>query len=359
MKLNVRNDNIPLGTSIRNVKVPQQLKVKLPSGIEFIDDAFGNGFTPSTVTLFTGEPGAGKTTLMLTLADSLAAQGYCVYFNTAEESLYQVAMTCERLDIQNDFYPGQETDIDQLIANCDQLRANNPGKPFFLIVDSLQTLEDNEGGFTKNATTRCLEVLTNYAKEHYVNVITICQVNKSGEMAGSQKLKHMVDAMIHLQLCDKKLMKELDCDLTGVRSLTVEKNRFGSSGWLFLLDLEETGFVEKFRYGIKNVNISDKTKGKDTSKQEAINVNLARTSDEFSKLKEQLMQKKLELEQQKNITVTAPKSCDELEAQAQREEAQIEAFKQTAQAAGVEINDDMTWEEKLEVIKQSSVYKTL
>lgn len=293
----LRNDNIPLGTSIRAVKVPQQLKVKLPSGIEFIDDAFGNGFTPSTVTLFTGEPGAGKTTLMLTLADSLAAQGYCVYYNTAEESLYQVAMTCERLDVQNDFYPGQETDIEKLIENCDTLRAANPNKPFFLIVDSLQTLEDNAGGFNRNATTRCLEVLTSYAKEHYINVITICQVNKSGEMAGSQKLKHMVDSMIHLQLCDKKLMKELDCDLTGVRSLTVEKNRFGSSGWLFLLDLDETGFVEKFRYGIKNVNISDKIKGKDTTKQETINVNLARTDDEFSKLREQLKIKAEQLKQ--------------------------------------------------------------
>ena len=309
----LRNDNIPLGTSIRAVKVPQQLKVKLPSGIEFIDDAFGNGFTPSTVTLFTGEPGAGKTTLMLTLADSLAAQGYCVYYNTAEESLYQVAMTCERLDVQNDFYPGQETDIEKLIENCDTLRANNPNKPFFLIVDSLQTLEDNAGGFNRNATTRCLEVLTSYAKEHYINVITICQVNKSGEMAGSQKLKHMVDSMIHLQLCDKKLMKELDCDLTGVRSLTVEKNRFGSSGWLFLLDLEETGFVEKFRYGIKNVNISDKIKGKDTTKQETINVNLARTDDEFSKLREQLKIKADQLKQKSEEPISNLNIDEEIE----------------------------------------------
>ena len=350
MKLNVRDNNIPLGTSIRNIKVPEQLKTRLPSGIEFIDDAFGNGFTPSTVTLFTGEPGAGKTTLMLTLADSLAAKGYCVYYNTAEESLYQVAMTCERLEINNDFYPGQETDIEALIANCDELRAKNPNKPFFLIVDSLQTLEDNQGGFSKSATTRCLEVLTDYAKQHYINVISICQVNKSGEMAGSQKLKHMVDAMIHLQLCDKKLMKELDCDLTGVRSLTVEKNRFGSSGWLFLLDLEENGFVEKFRYGIKNINASDKAKGKDTSKQESINANLARTNDEFTKLKEQLMQRKLELEQQKNAIVNAPLSYDALQEQAQKEEAQIEK----AKLNGVEITDDMTWEQKLSIINQSS-----
>jgi len=296
----IRNDEIKLGTSIRSVKVPDQLKVKLKSGIEFIDDAFGNGFTPSTVTLFTGEPGAGKTTMMLTLADSLAAQGYCVYYNTAEESIYQVAMTCERLGISNDFYPGQETDIEKLIDNCDELRKSHPNKPFFLIVDSLQTLEESNGAHTKSSATKALEALTSYAKEHYVNIITICQVNKSGEMAGSQKLKHMVDSMIHLSLCDKKLMKELDCDLTGVRSLTVEKNRFGSSGWLFLLDLSETGFVEKFRYGIKNTNVADKMAGKDTTQQEKVNQTLMNNQsqnkfDALAKMKEDLLKKKEEL----------------------------------------------------------------
>jgi predicted ATP-dependent serine protease len=310
MKINsLKNDQISLGSSIKSIKVPQQLKTKLPSGIEWIDDAFGNGFTPSTVTLFTGEPGAGKTTLMLTLADSLAGQGYCVHFNTAEESLYQVAMTCERLNIKNDFFPGQETDIDALIKNCDDLRNMHNNKPFFLIVDSLQTLEDNEGGFNKSSAVRCLEKLTSYAKENYVNIITICQVNKSGEMAGSQKLKHMVDSMIHLQLCDKKLMKELECDLTGVRTLSVEKNRFGSSGYFFFLDLNEDGFEEKFRYGNKpKVNLTDRLAGKNTTqKQDSVNVTFASSmnEDKFSalnKMKEELLKKKQEINENTNKT---------------------------------------------------------
>jgi hypothetical protein len=116
----------------------------------------------------------------------------------------------------------------------------------------------------------------------------------------------MVDSMIHLQLCDKKLMKELDCDLTGVRTLTVEKNRFGSSGWLFLLDLQSDGFVEKFRYGIKNTNISDKMAGKDTTKNDVVNVTLARQNDDkfsaLNKMKSDLLKKKQELDNQVNET---------------------------------------------------------
>ena len=74
-----------------------------------------------------------------------------------------------------------------------------------------------------------LQMLTDYAKEHYVNVICIGQVNKSGSMAGSQKLKHMVDAMVHLSI-EKK-----DEDFKGLRVLETVKNRFGGSGWTFFL----------------------------------------------------------------------------------------------------------------------------
>ena len=70
-----------------------QLKKRCKTGIKFIDDAFGGkGMTPSVCTLFTGTPGAGKTTLMLQLADSLTRQGHVCLFNTAEESLYQVRL---------------------------------------------------------------------------------------------------------------------------------------------------------------------------------------------------------------------------------------------------------------------------
>ena len=226
MKLNLKDKNIGFGINILDITVPNQLRKRHKTDIDYINSAFGgNGFTPSTVSLFTGEPGAGKTTLMLVLADSLTRTNACTLYNTAEESLYQVKLTCERLMLQNGFVAGQETHVPTLLKNCDELRKHNPDKPFFLIVDSLQTLNDGKYGENTNggSAIRSLQMLTDYAKEHYINVICIGQVNKSGNMAGSQKLKHMVDSMIHMSI-EKK-----NEELIGCRVLETVKNRFGGA----------------------------------------------------------------------------------------------------------------------------------
>lgn len=249
MKLNIKNDKIVFGTNILDIQIPNKLRERNKCGVPFIDDAFGGeGFTPSTISLFTGEPGAGKTTLMLTLADALTSQGYACLFNTAEESLYQVKLTCERLALQNGFIAGQETYVPRLLEQCDALRSKFPNRPFFLIVDSLQTLNDGKYGeehTNGQSAVRALQMLTDYAKEHYVNVICIGQVNKSGNMAGSQKLKHMVDAMLHLSI-EKK-----DEDFKGLRVLETVKNRFGGAGWTFFMDLKQNGFEEVARVGVR------------------------------------------------------------------------------------------------------------
>jgi DNA repair protein RadA/Sms len=249
MKLNVKNDGIVFGTNILDINVPSKLRERNPCGVDYIDAAFGGeGFTPSTISLFTGEPGAGKTTLMLTLANALTSQGYTCLFNTAEESLYQVKLTCERLELSSGFIAGQESYVPRLLKQCDMLRKKIGNKPFFLIVDSLQTLNDGKYGeehTNGQSAVRALQLLTDYAKEHYINVICIGQVNKSGNMAGSQKLKHMVDAMLHLSI-EKK-----DEDFKGLRVLETIKNRFGGAGWTFFLDLKKEGFNEVARVGTK------------------------------------------------------------------------------------------------------------
>ena len=249
MKLNVKRDNIVFGTNILDLRVPSKLRERHPCGVEYLDSAFGGeGFTPSTISLFTGEPGAGKTTLMLTLANALTSQGYTCLFNTAEESLYQVKLTCERLELTSGFIAGQESYVPRLIKNCNILRKKFPNKPFFLIVDSLQTLNDGKYGedhTNSQSAVRALQILTDYAKEHYINVVCIGQVNKSGNMAGSQKLKHMVDAMLHLSIERK------DEDFKGLRVLETIKNRFGGAGWTFFLDLKKEGFNEVARVGVR------------------------------------------------------------------------------------------------------------
>ena len=248
MKLSTRVDDIAFGTNILDVRVPAKLRKRVKSSLPYFDDALGGrGFTPSSVTLFTGTPGAGKTTMMLELANALTGSGSTVLFNTAEESLYQLKMTVERLGLRHGFVAGQDTMVPKILKNCDKLRAKNPKKPFFLIVDSLQCLNDGKyGEYNTNSksTQRSLSMVTDYCKENFCNAIIIGQVTKSGQMAGANVLKHMVDAMVTLDVERK------DEDLRGCRVLQVEKNRFGGAGHIFFLQLQGSGFVEVSRVSI-------------------------------------------------------------------------------------------------------------
>ena len=247
MELNVKNNDIPFGTNILDVKVPEQLRNKIKSGLNYFDCALGGeGFTPSAVTFFTGTPGSGKTTMMLKLADALTKQGAVVMFNTAEESLFQVKLVAERLRLRNGFVAGQESHIPTLLKNCDKLRTKwgNKTKPFFLIVDSLQCMDDGKyahGYINRASAERSLGMIINYCKEHFCNAVVIGQVNKSGQMAGTNKLKHMVDAMMELSV------EEKDRDLEGCRVLQTTKNRFGGIGHTFFLQLNDRGFKEVAR----------------------------------------------------------------------------------------------------------------
>ena len=99
----------------------------------------------------------------------------------------------------------------------------------------------NTGRITTATAERALGLLTSYAKEHAINVIVIGQVTKDGKMAGSNKLKHMVDSHIHLSVETK------DVDLKGCRVLETQKNRFGGAGHVVFLDLHRGGFNEVAR----------------------------------------------------------------------------------------------------------------
>jgi DNA repair protein RadA/Sms len=248
MKLNVAREELSFGTNILELQVPDALRKRVKSGIDFVDAALGGeGFTPSQALLFTGTPGAGKTTLMLKLADSLTRQGAVVVFNTAEESLYQVKLVVERLKLKSGFAVGQETHVPTLLQKCEALRAQHPGKPFFLIVDSLQTLDDGKYAGATNSKTpeRALSMVTDWCKEHYTNAVVIGQVTKGGKFAGNNALKHLVDGMLEMSI------EEKDEDLAGCRVLRASKNRFGSAGTQIWLDLKKGGFTEVARLGVK------------------------------------------------------------------------------------------------------------
>ena len=240
MKLNTKN-GFDFGTNILNINVPSALRSKVKTGVDYIDGSFGGqGMTPSQVTLFTGTPGAGKTTMMLGLCNSISANGGVAVFNTGEESLYQVKMTAERLKLRHGFAVGEETHVPTLLEKCDELRAKNPNKPFVLVVDSLQTLNDGKYGadYTNSRTPeRALAMITDWCKEHNTCAIVIGQVGKNGQFAGRNVLKHMVDSMLTLTV-----EEDAKSELYGCRVLEMVKNRFGGAGHRFYMDLKKGGF---------------------------------------------------------------------------------------------------------------------
>ena len=245
MKLNVGCEEISFGSNIIDLEVPDKLRHKVLTGLNWFDCAMGGeGFTPSAVTLFTGEPGSGKTTMMLMLANSLMQKGACVVFNTAEESLYQIKLVVERLRLGTGFCVGQETHVPTLLEKCDALRKKNSNKPFFLIVDSLQCMDDGKyttGHINSRSAERAMMMITDYCKEHYCNALVIGQVNKTGQASGTNKIKHMVDSMLHLSVERK------DKDLYGCRVLQTTKNRFGGAGISIFFVLDHRGFDEVAR----------------------------------------------------------------------------------------------------------------
>jgi DNA repair protein RadA/Sms len=238
----VTNELFDFGTNILTVKVPEHLKQRCPTGIPYVDALFGGaGLTPSAVTLFTGEAGAGKSTMLQLIGDALTGKGHDVVFVAGEESVYQLRMTSERLKLRKGFKIAQDTLLPDLFPKLDKLAAKaKSGKPLVVLFDSLQTL--NDGFFLEkygpdyvNAKTaeRSLQMITDWTKTTCSISIVIGQVNKDGAMAGSNRLKHMVDSKLHLGIETK------DKDLAGFRVAEMEKNRFGGCGamqWLKMYD---------------------------------------------------------------------------------------------------------------------------
>jgi DNA repair protein RadA/Sms len=244
MELNVGIKNWKQGRNILEIEVPAQLDKVVPTGIEWFNDAVGGqGMTPSTSMIFTGTPGAGKTTFSLQLANALTGQGHVVLFNTAEESLYQVRKVARRLDLKHGFIAGQDNKISSIVSHLEMLRKSNPKKQLFCIVDSLQAIDDgkyNDGAINSQTNVRVTEILTDYAKTHFAIMVLIGQVCKDGKFAGKNQIKHTVDVHGHLFIdVDKK------SETYGERIFQIEKNRFGCNGRAYILGLDKSGLFEK------------------------------------------------------------------------------------------------------------------
>lgn len=201
-------------------------------GIGEIDRVLGGGFVPGAVVLLGGEPGVGKSTLVLQIAGALAASGSKVLIATAEESAEQVGLRAERLEIEgNEVFLAAEADIDDILGAADQLR------PDLLVVDSIQTVVAGEVGTAPGSVTQvreCAARVMRYAKDSGTAAILVGHVTKDGGIAGPKTLEHMVDVVLYLE-------GESESGLRGLRSL---KNRFGATHLMGFFEMAHEGLRE-------------------------------------------------------------------------------------------------------------------
>jgi len=240
-------------TNILSVKIPKEMEHAIPTGHPQMDSLFsGDGIIAGTVTLITGDPGAGKSTMMQDLSDCLTGKGHIAIYVTGEESVYQIRRVAKRLALKNGFIVSHKTEAEEIIAHVERLRnlKKNKDKKVFLTVDSLPCLriQQDEGkrgrplSEGKQAIIG-LEMLTQYAKNNWMPLFLINHVTKSGVAAGKQTIKHIVDSHLHLGVnVDKE---------SGMVNRTVEmmKNRFGPSGVVYDVEMTKGGLVFGQRLG--------------------------------------------------------------------------------------------------------------
>ncbi|MCO4772674.1 MAG: DNA repair protein RadA [Deltaproteobacteria bacterium] len=205
---------------------------RLHSGITEFDRILGGGLVPGSVTLIGGEPGVGKSTLLLQVAAGLARAGQRVLYASGEESVAQVRDRAERLGGLHDFlYLQSETQLDRVLDGAETI------KPGVLVLDSVQTAFVSDVGSTPGSISQVREVasrLVLHAKATNRAVLLVGHVTKSGEIAGPRTLEHIVDAVIYFEGSANPPF----------RVLRGQKNRFGSTGELGLFEMAADGLRE-------------------------------------------------------------------------------------------------------------------
>ncbi len=219
--------------------LPQPLNVvsaaetpRFTSGYRELDRVLGGGVVPGSLVLIGGEPGIGKSTLLLQLALRVAEAGETVLIASGEESEKQIRMRADRLGRAADgLYVAAETDIERIIASAETL------KPSVVVVDSIQTMNDPEasgGAGSLSQVKECTHRLLTAAKSGGAAIFIVGHVTKDGAIAGPRVLEHMVDTVLYFE-------GERHQSHRIVRAV---KNRFGSTDEIAVFDMGDAGLRE-------------------------------------------------------------------------------------------------------------------
>jgi DNA repair protein RadA/Sms len=199
------------------------------TGVPELDRVLGGGMVPGSVTLLAGDPGVGKSTLLLEVAHRWAAAGRRALYLSGEESAGQIRLRAERTGCCHDqLYLAAESDLQTALGHIDQVR------PSLVVVDSVQTMSTTEAEGVTGGVTQVRAVttaLTSAAKTTGVAMVLVGHVTKDGAIAGPRSLEHLVDVVLHFE-------GERTSALRMVRGV---KNRFGAADEVGCFQLHDSG----------------------------------------------------------------------------------------------------------------------
>ncbi len=223
---------LPVNAPVPLKNAPDKDEERIRSDIEELDRVLGGGIVPGSVILIGGEPGIGKSTLILHLLDKIAQKSAKALYASGEESARQIKMRAKRLGtLDQGQYLATENRVEAIIAMARDLQ------PALLAVDSIQTLTSAEISSSPGSVTQVRESahkLLSFAKESGIPVVLVGHVTKEGTIAGPKILEHMVDTVLYFEGDRSQVF----------RILRTVKNRFGSTNEIGVFEMKEEGLIQ-------------------------------------------------------------------------------------------------------------------
>ncbi|MBO0443884.1 DNA repair protein RadA [Vagococcus fluvialis] len=205
---------------------------RVQTDLEELNRVLGGGVVPGSMVLIGGDPGIGKSTLLLQVSQQLSKIDDNVLYVSGEESAEQIKMRAERLDSENNnFYVYAETDMEIIKQTIEQLRPN------YVVIDSIQTMIHPEIKSAAGSVSQVRETtaeLMQIAKTNQITIFIVGHVTKEGSLAGPRMLEHMVDTVLYFEGERHHTF----------RILRAVKNRFGSTNEIGIFEMRQEGLVE-------------------------------------------------------------------------------------------------------------------
>ncbi|UOQ49480.1 DNA repair protein RadA [Gracilibacillus caseinilyticus] len=212
--------------------IQTQEEPRITTSMRELNRVLGGGIVPGSLVLIGGDPGIGKSTLLLQVSSQLSQSNLDVLYISGEESARQTKLRADRLDISSErLYVLSETNLMDIANQIDQL------KPGFVVIDSIQTIFKEEVTSAPGSVSQvreCTSELMRIAKQNHIPIFIVGHVTKEGSIAGPRLLEHMVDAVLYFE-------GERHHTFRILRSV---KNRFGSTHEMGIFEMKEEGLVE-------------------------------------------------------------------------------------------------------------------